>query len=67
MIGRHQYGLPCKLFKDRIKNEALIAIYDIATPFYRTIMSLLNIKFILKKNPTAIYLCETLIFSKEIC
>ena len=32
------------------KNEALIALYDIATIFYRTIISLLNIKFIIIKK-----------------
>ena len=32
------------------KKEALIAIYGIATPVYRTIMSLQNIKFIQKST-----------------
>ena len=42
------------------KNETLIAIYDIATQYYRTIMSLLNIKF--TQNLKAIYLWKTFIY-----
>ena len=37
-------------FEDQIENEALLVIYSIATPFYSTIMSLLNIKFIQKSE-----------------
>ena len=49
------------------KNEALIVLYDIASTFYRTIMSLLNIKFIYIKKPTAIYVYETSISSMQTC
>ena len=56
------YGLLCKLFKDRIKNEALIVIYDIATPFCRTVMmSLSNIKFIQNE-----YFMEIFLFYHEM-
>ena len=34
--------------KKRKQHEALLAIYGIATPFYRTLTSLLNIQFIRK-------------------
>ena len=46
------------------KHEALLAIYGIATPSYRTIRSLLNIKFL--KNLKALNVGETSIESMQI-
>ena len=57
----------CRNFEDQTekKNEALLDIYGIATPFYRTIMSLLNIKIM--QNFKAVKLVETSIVSMQIC
>ena len=49
LCGRAYFPYIYRNFEDQIKKmRALLGIYSIATPFYRAIVSLLNIEFIQK-------------------
>ena len=53
-----------EMLKNRLEKRALLAIDSIATPFYRTIMSLLKNLY---RNLKAVNLAETSIVGMRIC
>ena len=63
-MGRGLFSLINRNFEDQIEKRALFALYGIATSFYRTIMSLLNIRF--TQNLKAVSLGETSKVSMQI-